>query len=237
MLVAEIFYSIQGEGLLSGVPSVFVRTSGCNLRCRWCDTPYASWEPEGEPLSVEDIMTRVREHPATHVVLTGGEPMMAKGIHQLASELKDSGYHITIETAGTIEPRGITCDLASLSPKLADSVPDANQFGEGWSRRHEECRIMPEVLDAWAAGYNCQFKFVVSDPGQIEEINELLGGVTPPARFRAGPPHAGGNRPWRPSRTVASLLPSCANELVTASVLGYISNCSGIRRGPDLEDV
>ena len=105
--------------------------------------------------------------------------MMAKGIHQLASELKASGYHITIETAGTIEPGGITCDLASLSPKLADSVPDANQFGEGWSRRHEECRIMPEVLDAWAAGYNCQFKFVVSDPSQIEEINELLARVTP----------------------------------------------------------
>ena len=180
MLIAETFYSIQGEGLLAGVPSVFVRTSGCNLRCRWCDTPYASWEPEGETLSAEDIMSRVREHPATHVVLTGGEPMMAKGIHDLASQLKASGYHITIETAGTIEPEGIVCDLASLSPKLSDSTPDAEQFGEGWSRRHEECRIKPEVLDAWSAGYNCQFKFVVSDPGQIEEINELLGGVTPP---------------------------------------------------------
>ncbi len=179
MLAAEIFYSIQGEGLLTGVPSVFVRTSGCNLRCRWCDTPYASWEPEGETFSVEDIMTRVREHPATHVVLTGGEPMMAKGIHQLASELKGSGYHITIETAGTIEPGGITCDLASLSPKLADSVPDAGQFGAGWSRRHEECRIMLGVLDAWSADYRCQFKFVVSDPGQMEEINELLARVTP----------------------------------------------------------
>ncbi|MED5418223.1 MAG: 7-carboxy-7-deazaguanine synthase QueE, partial [Verrucomicrobiota bacterium] len=123
MLVAEIFYSIQGEGLLAGVPSVFVRTSGCNLRCRWCDTPYASWEPEGETLSVEDIMDRVGEHPATHVVLTGGEPMMAKGIYDLARQLKASGYHLTIETAGTIEPEGIVCDLASLSPKLADSTP------------------------------------------------------------------------------------------------------------------
>ena len=180
MLIAEIFYSVQGEGLLAGVPSTFVRTSGCNLRCRWCDTPYASWEPEGETLSVQDIMSRVREHPATHVVLTGGEPMMAKGIHDLASQLKASGYHLTIETAGTIEPEGIVCDLASLSPKLADSTPDAEQFGEGWSKRHEECRLKPEVLDAWSAGYHCQFKFVVSDPGQIEEINELLGGVTPP---------------------------------------------------------
>ncbi len=128
---------------------------------------------------MEDIMDRVREHPATHVVLTGGEPMLAKGIHDLASQLKASGYHLTIETAGTIEPEGIVCDLASLSPKLADSTPEGEQFGEGWSKRHEECRLKPEVLDAWSAGYNCQFKFVVSDPGQIEEINELLAGVTP----------------------------------------------------------
>ena len=56
MLISEIFYSLQGEGELTGVPSVFVRTSGCNLRCTWCDTPYASWNPEGEQRSVEQIM-------------------------------------------------------------------------------------------------------------------------------------------------------------------------------------
>ncbi|MCH2065381.1 MAG: 7-carboxy-7-deazaguanine synthase QueE, partial [Roseibacillus sp.] len=72
MLISEIFYSVQGEGFLAGVPSVFVRTSGCNLRCRWCDTPYASWNPEGEKLPVEKIVAQVREHPARHVVLTGG---------------------------------------------------------------------------------------------------------------------------------------------------------------------
>ena len=63
MLISELFYSVQGEGLLSGVPSVFVRTSGCNLRCRWCDTPYASSEPEGEQQTVGEIMSRVREYP------------------------------------------------------------------------------------------------------------------------------------------------------------------------------
>ncbi len=179
MLISEFFYSVQGEGLLAGVPSVFVRTSGCNLRCRWCDTPYASSEPEGEQQTVEEIVGRVREHPARHVVLTGGEPMLAKGIRDLAGALKEVGYHITIETAGTIEPDGIACDLASLSPKLADSTPDAEQFGEGWSKRHEECRIQQEVLDAWAVGYSCQFKFVVSDSGDMKEIEEILQGVTP----------------------------------------------------------
>ena len=99
-MISELFYSVQGEGLLAGVPSVFVRTSGCNLRCRWCDTPYASSEPEGEHQTVEEIVARVQEYPARHVVLTGGEPMLAKGIGGLAGAFKDAGYHITIETAG-----------------------------------------------------------------------------------------------------------------------------------------
>ena len=179
MLISELFYSVQGEGLLAGGPSVFVRTSGCNLRCRWCDTPYASSEPEGEQQTVEEIVARVREYPARHAVLTGGEPMLAKGIEDLARTLKEAGYHITIETAGTIEPDGIACDLASLSPKLADSTPDAEQFGEGWSKRHEESRIQQEVLNAWAVGYSCQFKFVVSDSGDMEEIEKILKAVTP----------------------------------------------------------
>jgi len=63
MKIAEIFYSIQGEGMLTGVPSVFVRTSGCNLRCVWCDTPYTSWSPEGSDVTVEDILAAIRAYP------------------------------------------------------------------------------------------------------------------------------------------------------------------------------
>src|ERR1700691_2993689 len=80
MLISEIFHSLQGEGELTGMPSVFVRASGCNLRCNWCDTPYASWRPEGAEMSVAEILRRVEEFPARHVVLTGGEPMVAKDI-------------------------------------------------------------------------------------------------------------------------------------------------------------
>ncbi|MFM8982025.1 MAG: 7-carboxy-7-deazaguanine synthase QueE, partial [Spartobacteria bacterium] len=79
MLISEIFYSVQGEGELTGVPSVFIRTSGCNLRCRWCDTPYASWNPEGTEMSIDQILAEVEKHPAAHVVLTGGEPVVARG--------------------------------------------------------------------------------------------------------------------------------------------------------------
>src|SRR6185369_16496224 len=104
MLISEIFYSLQGEGELTGVPSVFVRASGCNLRCAWCDTPYASWNPEGTQRSVAQIVTEVVSHGnAQHVVLTGGEPMIAKEIHLLAAELKKLGRHITIETAATVK--------------------------------------------------------------------------------------------------------------------------------------
>src|SRR5215469_9962101 len=75
--IAEIFYSLQGEGSLVGVPSVFVRTSGCNLRCVWCDTPYTSWHPEGEERTLPSIVAEVEQYPARHVVVTGGEPMIA----------------------------------------------------------------------------------------------------------------------------------------------------------------
>ena len=175
MLISEIFYSIQGEGELTGVPSVFVRTSGCNLRCRWCDTKYASWSPEGEELTVREIVKRVREFPgAHHVVLTGGEPMVAKGMPELAGELRAAGKHITIETAGTIAPEGIACDLASLSPKLANSTPIEGEIAEGWRGRHERLRLQPEVLRTWIERYPYQFKFVVEQPSDIEQIEDLL---------------------------------------------------------------
>jgi 7-carboxy-7-deazaguanine synthase len=147
MRISELFYSIQGEGSLVGVPSVFVRTSGCNLRCGWCDTPYASWKPEGSERSVEEVLAEVEKHPARHVVLTGGEPMIAKELPELAGRLREAGYHLTIETAGTVIPEGIACDLASISPKLSNSTPSLERGGEAWVKRHEETRLQPEVLE------------------------------------------------------------------------------------------
>lgn len=182
MLIAEIFHSLQGEGELTGVPSVFVRTSGCNLRCQWCDTPYASWAPEGRPMEVDEILAEVRRHPARHVVLTGGEPMVAAGIHELAFQLQEAGYHITIETAATVRPNGIACDLASLSPKLANSTPD-ERLDETWRKRHEALRRQPEVVAEWIGAGNYQLKFVVTAEADVTEIEALLadtGCAVPP---------------------------------------------------------
>ena len=173
MLISEIFYSLQGEGELTGVPSVFVRTSGCNLRCNWCDTPYASWNPEGEQMSVAEILGAVRPHPARHVVLTGGEPMIAPGIRDLAAELKQLGYHITIETAATVAPAGIACDLASMSPKLGNSAPDA-RLDDAWRRKHEALRWQPDVVRAWLDGHGFQLKFVVAQEADVDEIEAML---------------------------------------------------------------
>src|ERR1700749_3162604 len=122
MKIAEIFYSLQGEGILVGVPSVFVRTSGCNLRCTWCDTPYTSWNPEGSELAAEEIVRQVRAFPAAHAVLTGGEPMLFADSITLPQGFREAGLHITVETAGTIY-QPVACDLMSISPKLANSTP------------------------------------------------------------------------------------------------------------------
>lgn len=176
MLVSEIFYSIQGEGVLTGVPSVFVRTSGCNLRCNWCDTPYASWNPEGEQRTVAQIVAAIQEHPARHVVLTGGEPMIAKDLDVLAAEIKKLGHHITIETAATVAPEGIACDLASLSPKLLNSAPDA-RLSAAWRKKHEALRWQPAVVRAWIDAYPFQFKFVVAEPGDVDELESMLASL------------------------------------------------------------
>jgi len=167
--IAEIFYSIQGEGSLAGVPSVFVRTSGCNLRCVWCDTPYTSWYPEGGDWTLERILAAVDAYPARHVVVTGGEPMIAREIVELTHGLRARGRHITIETAGTVFAP-VACDLMSISPKLANSTP----AGE-WEERHERLRIQPDVVRRLMADYDYQLKFVVARPEDIAEVRDLVG--------------------------------------------------------------
>jgi 7-carboxy-7-deazaguanine synthase len=178
MRIAEIFHSIQGEGLLAGVPSIFIRTSGCNLRCHWCDTPYASWKPEGPEMSAEQILRKVEEWNCSHVVLTGGEPMISPDLPMLATALRKAGKHITIETAATVAPGGIVCDLASLSPKLSNSTPSSEQ-DRAWSKKHEAARLQPEVISDWIRNYAFQLKFVVSSELDLAEIKHLLSRLPP----------------------------------------------------------
>ncbi len=170
MKIAEIFYSVQGEGGLAGVPSVFIRTSGCNLRCVWCDTPYTSWRPEGREHGIEEILEQAAAYGARHVVVTGGEPMIAPGVVELTEGLRRLGLHITIETAGTVFAPA-ACDLMSISPKLSNSTPVGDQH---WAGRHERRRIQIEVLQRLMDRYDYQLKFVVTRPADLEEIRPLV---------------------------------------------------------------
>ncbi len=168
MKIAEIFHSLQGEGSLVGVPSVFVRTSGCNLRCSWCDTPYTSWQPEGEERSIDAILAEVATYPARHAVVTGGEPMIAPGIVELTERLRARGLHVTIETAGTVFAP-VAGDLMSISPKLANSTPEG-----AWAAQHERLRYQPGILRRLMSAYDYQLKFVVARPEDLAEIQRML---------------------------------------------------------------
>ena len=128
-------------------------------------------------MAIEDIVAEVDKHPTRYVVLTGGEPMVAKGIRDLASRLRAMGKHITIETAATVAPEGIACDLASLSPKLSNSTPEAGTIDSAWVERHEERRLRPDIIRDWVVSYHHQLKFVITNDSQIAEIEHLLGQV------------------------------------------------------------
>jgi len=178
MRVCEIFRSRQGEGFLTGSDSLFVRTSGCNLRCHFCDTPYASWHPEGVELSPDAILDQFAElqrrepTPARHVVVTGGEPMLWPDLAELTERIGEAGLHITIETAGTID-LPVRCDLMSISPKFASSAPNASEHPD-LAQLHEQRRRAPEVIRAVIARYKYQIKFIVGEPEDLEDVESYL---------------------------------------------------------------
>lgn len=182
MKIAEIYRSVQGEGLLTGVPSVFVRTSGCNLRCWFCDTPYTSWRPEGRDMPIDEIIAQVEEWDTSHVVVTGGEPMLWAELIPLCARLRAIGRHVTIETAGTLY-LPVACDLMSISPKLASSAPPADAHPH-WHRRHERERHRPGVIRRLLAEYEHQLKFVIDTPADLDDVATYLAKIAEIARER-----------------------------------------------------
>jgi 7-carboxy-7-deazaguanine synthase len=172
MYISETFTSLQGEGVLAGAPSFFIRTSGCNLRCRWCDTPYASWLPEGERRSVGSLVDEAVEAGVAHVVVTGGEPLLQREIGALTRGLAEAGRHITVETAGSVDPE-FHCDLLSLSPKTANSDPPGDH-----RERHRQLRLELEPVRRLLRRFpEHQLKFVVEGAGDLPEILLLLDSV------------------------------------------------------------
>jgi 7-carboxy-7-deazaguanine synthase len=177
--IQERFVSLQGEGTRVGTPSSFVRVSGCNLRCAWCDTPRTSWEPEGESIEIAELVAWCSEGPRD-VVLTGGEPLLFPVAAELTKHLRASGHFVTIETSGSVDCPGIEADLMSISPKLAHSTPWQRSAGSV-AQRHERDRIDLGVLARLLADFDWQLKFVVRTASHesldrdLAEIAGLLG--------------------------------------------------------------
>ncbi|HEX8325759.1 MAG TPA: 7-carboxy-7-deazaguanine synthase QueE [Tepidisphaeraceae bacterium] len=222
MRISETFYSLQGEGKLLGVPSVFVRASGCNLRCTWCDTPYASWDPEGDDWPVEKIVADVVRHLGTsgarHVVLTGGEPLIMPDILPLTQALKACDFHLTIETAATVF-KALPIDLASMSPKLSNSTP-TQRAGGRFAEAHERQRLRPDVVQQFIdSSADFQLKFVVAGEQDLAEIHDLLGQI----------------RGWTPSDV--QLMPEGTDAVTLAGRAAWINDVclrEGFRFSPRL---
>lgn len=175
MRIAEIYSSIQGEGEFIGTRSVFLRTTGCNLRCWFCDTPFTSWAPEGNHIEVAILVKTVSDFGIEHVVITGGEPLLPAEIEELTRQLKINGHFITIETAGTLF-RNVYADLVSISPKLSNSSP-TTQANLNWQIRHDRDRHRPDVVRRLIAQGRYQLKFVVDHAADLTEVLEYLEDV------------------------------------------------------------
>ncbi len=173
MKLAEIFYSVQGEGQLAGVPSVFIRFAGCNLRCTWCDAKHASWHPESEEWTEADVLREVEKYNTRHCVITGGEPGIHPELASLSQRLRATGRHITIETNDTRFQAEVACDLASISPKLEHSIADPAAF-PGESALQRERRWNLDAFRGWLDHYEYQLKFVLCTAADVLEIQELV---------------------------------------------------------------
>ena len=170
MRINEIFYSLQGEGLLAGLPSTFIRLAGCQLRCRWCDTKYAWDESAGQHFTIEKFMQMVQNYKTRFVVVTGGEPMINCDLPQLVKALKTADKHITIETTGIAFIPDTPCDLMSISPKLENSTPADPDLAAIHGKYKPDIAVLSELIDR----YRYQLKFVIDSQDDLPAVHDLL---------------------------------------------------------------
>jgi len=162
MQVAEVFYSIQGEGVTAGLPAVFVRLQGCTVGCSWCDTKY-TWDPEaGSAVELDALVEEVSAYPCRRAVVTGGEPLESPSFALLLKALGVQGFTIEVETSGTVPPPP-SVDRSvqwNVSLKLAGSDVD------------EARRLKPDAIRAFLAR-DAWWKFVVTSDADVAEVLQL----------------------------------------------------------------
>lgn len=164
MKICEIFHSIQGEGLDMGAPTVFIRTSGCPLRCKWCDTLYAF--SEGEEMSIDEILTKVGSYGESRVCVTGGEPLEQKDIFTLLERLLEQGYFVSLETSGALPIEDMPC-VENLRVVLDIKCPS--------SEMHEKMDFSNIEL----LGPADELKFVISDRKDYDYAKDIISKYKP----------------------------------------------------------
>lgn len=157
MRITEIFYSIQGESTHAGRPCVFVRLTGCNLRCRWCDSEYTF--TGGEKATLPEVMERVRLYGCKLVEITGGEPLAQAEAFELIKTLADEGFEVLIETSGSI-------DIAPVDPR-AKIILDIKCPGSGEASKNRWSNI--DVLRP-----HDEIKFVIADRADYEWARDVI---------------------------------------------------------------
>lgn len=164
--IAECFFSIQGEGITAGLPTVFIRLQGCSVGCTWCDTKY-SWDPSGgREVTLDGLVEEASAFPCRRVVITGGEPLESPLFPSLVGALKARGFTIEVETSGTLTPT-VEVDQWNVSVKLSESgVPDTKRINPQAIRKFLR-------LQAW-------WKFVVLGRSDVLEVLQLAERFTLP---------------------------------------------------------
>lgn len=159
MKIYSIFKSIQGEGLTIGAPTAFVRTSGCPLRCTYCDTPQAF--DKGEQMTIESILAKVKKLKCRHVCLTGGEPLAQKDAATLVEKILNSGYHLVLETSGAMPLDELPC-VENLTISMDIKCPSSGESGKMLFTNIE------------LLGPTDQLKFIIADDHDYEYAKEVI---------------------------------------------------------------
>jgi len=169
MKVCEIFYSIQGEGELAGYPTIFIRLTGCNLRCRYCDTEYAFYE--GKEMGIDDIIERIKGYRSRYVCITGGEPLLQREVLDLMETLLEDGYIVSLETNGSMSLEDVCERLGKYGDNFIISM-DIKCPSSGMSER-----MRLENIDLLRE--NDQLKFVVLDEDDYNYAKDIISRYRP----------------------------------------------------------
>lgn len=184
--ISEIFYSIQGESTFAGLPCIFIRLSGCNLRCNYCDAEY-TWE-KGASLSIPEILSTIREYPCTLVEVTGGEPLQQEQCLQLLRVLAEDGYNVLLETNGSIAIESVPDEITAI---LDVKCPDSGSYDSFHMDNIDE--IKKRIC---AKPGSCELKFVLSSENDFlwatnfiteHRLNALLPVLFSPVQGRVSP--------------------------------------------------